>query len=260
MTVRMNVLLPNFKKRGGLADVVVQCGITRDILMKAKTDLAGYLNTLRTGKATFFSETRGVPWVKGEESGNYLDVIDIYFDCDGDCLVYVVVVRGAGKACHTDARTCFYRSFSGRPLGIPAPKAGDAERLEEMDAQVHEDFSRLARLSSAPRDVSPLIWDLRVLESRLKERAEASPKDSYTRKLLNKGPVGCAKKLLEEAKETAAAALEETRPRLVAESADLIYHLLVLLRSRGVDFSEVEQELQRREGQSGLQEKASRQP
>ena len=96
------------------------------------------------------------------------------------------------------------------------------------------------------------------LESRVHERAAASAETSYTRKLLDKGVAHCAKKLGEEAVETALAAVTEDRGRLIAEAADLLYHLLVLLEARGVALAEVEAALAERLGRSGLDEKASR--
>ena len=96
------------------------------------------------------------------------------------------------------------------------------------------------------------------LEARVHERAAASPEQSYTRKLIDKGVAHCAKKLGEEAIETALAAVGEDRERLIAEAADLVYHLVVVLQARGVALAEVEAALAARTGQSGLQEKASR--
>ena len=101
-------------------------------------------------------------------------------------------------------------------------------------------------------------FTLNELAARVKERAAASAETSYTRKLLDKGVAHCAKKLGEEAVETALAAVGESRERLIAETADLLYHLLVLLEARAVSFNEVEAALAERIGVSGLDEKASR--
>jgi phosphoribosyl-ATP pyrophosphohydrolase len=89
-------------------------------------------------------------------------------------------------------------------------------------------------------------------------RAEAGGEASYTRKLLDKGPQQCAKKMGEEAVETVIAAVGADREHLIAEAADLVFHLLVLLKSRGVPLEEVEAVLAKRTGMSGLEEKASR--
>jgi phosphoribosyl-ATP pyrophosphohydrolase len=101
-------------------------------------------------------------------------------------------------------------------------------------------------------------FTLHDLEQRVKERAAASAEVSYTRKLLDRGVAHCAKKLGEEAIETALAAVGEERERLIAEAADLVYHLVVVLHARGVALAEVEAALAARIGQSGLEEKASR--
>jgi len=96
------------------------------------------------------------------------------------------------------------------------------------------------------------------LEKRVHERAKASAAESYTRTLIDKGVAHCAKKLGEEAIETGLAADQEDRGRLIAEAADLLYHLLVLLEARGVSLAEVEAALDKRTAQSGHEEKASR--
>lgn len=101
-------------------------------------------------------------------------------------------------------------------------------------------------------------FTLHDLEKRVRARARAPADKSYTRKLLDQGVAGCAKKLGEEAIETVIAAVEPDRGRLIAETADLIYHLLVVLAARGIALAEVEAELAGRTRQSGLQEKASR--
>jgi phosphoribosyl-ATP pyrophosphohydrolase len=96
------------------------------------------------------------------------------------------------------------------------------------------------------------------LERRVDERSTASPDLSYTRKLLDRGVAQCAKKVGEEAVEFALAAVSESRERLIEEAADLIYHLLVVLRARDIKLTEVETALGARAIQSGLDEKASR--
>jgi phosphoribosyl-ATP pyrophosphohydrolase len=101
-------------------------------------------------------------------------------------------------------------------------------------------------------------FTLRDLEKRVAERAGASAEISYTRKLLDRGVAQCAKKFGEEAVETVLAAVGEDHDRLVGEAADLLYHLLVLLRARDVTLAEVEAALAQRTARSGLEEKASR--
>jgi phosphoribosyl-ATP pyrophosphohydrolase len=101
-------------------------------------------------------------------------------------------------------------------------------------------------------------FTLHDLEARVRERAAAGAGESYTRKLLDKGVAHCAKKLGEEAVETALAAVGDDRNHLIAEAADLLYHLLVVLRARDVTLAEVEAALAARMSRSGLEEKAAR--
>lgn len=102
------------------------------------------------------------------------------------------------------------------------------------------------------------MFTLRDLEQRVKVRAEASAEVSYTRKLIDRGKVHCAKKLGEEAVEAAIAVVAEDRQRLIAEAADVLYHLLVVLHVSGISLDDVEAELGARTRQSGLDEKAAR--
>ena len=101
-------------------------------------------------------------------------------------------------------------------------------------------------------------FTLHDLEKRVQERAQASADVSYTRKLIDRGVAQCAKKLGEEAVEAALAAIAEDRQRMIAEAADVLYHLLVVLHARGIALDEVEAELGARTRQSGVDEKAAR--
>jgi phosphoribosyl-ATP pyrophosphohydrolase len=101
-------------------------------------------------------------------------------------------------------------------------------------------------------------FTLADLEQRIRDRANASAEKSYTRKLLDKGPAQCAKKFGEEAIEAVLAVTAEDRERVIAESADVLYHLLVMMHARGVALTDVEALLESRTKKSGLEEKASR--
>jgi phosphoribosyl-ATP pyrophosphohydrolase len=96
------------------------------------------------------------------------------------------------------------------------------------------------------------------LERRIADRATASAEQSYTRQLLDRGVRQCAKKFGEEAVEAVLAAVGEDRERLIGETADVFYHLLVMLKARGITLAEVEALLETRTKKSGLEEKASR--
>jgi phosphoribosyl-ATP pyrophosphohydrolase len=103
-----------------------------------------------------------------------------------------------------------------------------------------------------------MTFTLNDLEKRVRERSAESADVSYTRKLLDKGVAQCAKKLGEEAIETVLAATGESKERVISESADLLYHLMVVLKARDVSLAEIEAELAARTARSGLDEKASR--
>ncbi|MCC7077536.1 MAG: phosphoribosyl-AMP cyclohydrolase [Acidimicrobiia bacterium] len=93
----------------GLVAAVVQDADSLDVLMVAYMDEEALRRTLTSGATCFWSRSRGEYWVKGATSGNTQAVVDVRYDCDGDCLL--VLVRQEGVACHTGERSCFYRSF-----------------------------------------------------------------------------------------------------------------------------------------------------
>jgi phosphoribosyl-ATP pyrophosphohydrolase/phosphoribosyl-AMP cyclohydrolase len=198
----------------GLVPVVAQERRSGDVLMLAYADRDALARTLTTGEAHYYSRSRRALWRKGESSGHVQRVVEVRLDCDGDAVLYRV--DQAGPACHTGARTCFSAVLDGANPS-PAPGADPGGHL----------LSRLA--------------------STIARRAEERPEGSYTVKLLDRGVAKIAQKVGEEAVETVVAATAEDDARLAAESADLLYHLLVLLQSRGVPLERVWDELERRE-------------
>lgn len=99
---------PRFDASGLLCAVVLEAS-TGQLLMCAFMNREALDKTLATGEAHFFSRSRNRLWKKGEESGNVLSVREVRVDCDQDCLALFVDVKGAGAACHTGAKSCFYR-------------------------------------------------------------------------------------------------------------------------------------------------------
>lgn len=162
--------------------------------------------TRSTSEAHFWSRSRDELWHKGATSGNVMAVVDISVDCDEDTLLYSV--HPTGPACHTGRHSCF-----DRPDTVPTQVSLSLETLERIIAE---------RAGSASVD------------------------ESYTARLLAGGPGKPAAKVVEEAGEVAVAALSERADALAGEAADLLYHLLVLLRSRGVPLSAVLQVLAER--------------
>jgi phosphoribosyl-ATP pyrophosphohydrolase/phosphoribosyl-AMP cyclohydrolase len=190
----------------GLVPCVVQDEASGEVLMLAYANRKALELTLETGEMHFFSRSRDEIWRKGETSGATMAVKQLRYDCDGDAVLAIVVP--AGPACHTGERTCFYREFAGEPRRV-----------------AHE--------------------ELPTLERTLKSRAAERPEGSYTVELLD-NPTLIGEKVEEEAEEVVRAAREETDERVAEEAADVIYHLAVLLVSRGVPQSAVMEELNAR--------------
>ncbi|MEK6277855.1 MAG: bifunctional phosphoribosyl-AMP cyclohydrolase/phosphoribosyl-ATP diphosphatase HisIE [Actinomycetota bacterium] len=205
----------------GLVPCVTQDWATGEVLTLAYMNEEALRLTVETGEVHFFSRSRERIWHKGEESGNVLRLRELRYDCDGDALV--ALVEPAGPACHTGERSCFYRE-----LGGSATTAKDAPRADgEPAPAAHEALGALER----------------TLRSRQAER----PEGSYTVELLS-DPARIGDKVAEEAEEVSRAAREESEERLAEEAADVLYHLSVLLLSRGVPQTQVLEVLNGRRG------------
>jgi phosphoribosyl-ATP pyrophosphohydrolase/phosphoribosyl-AMP cyclohydrolase len=208
----------------GLVTVVAQDALTGEVRMVAWADREALARTTETGEAHFYSRSRRSLWRKGESSGNVLVVRALLLDCDGDSIV--AMVEPKGPTCHTGAPSCFFRAWSAGEW------TGDARPLAMMER----------------------------LERSLESRARGEGARSYTRSLLEAGPAKIGAKLREEADELARATEGEPDERVASEAADVIYHLSVALLSRGVPWRAVLEELSRRFGTSGLDEKSARPP
>jgi phosphoribosyl-ATP pyrophosphohydrolase/phosphoribosyl-AMP cyclohydrolase len=197
----------------GLVPVVAQDARTGEVLMLAWADRQALEQTARTGRATYWSRSRASLWVKGETSGHAQQVVDVRVDCDADAVLYRV--RQTGPACHTGERSCFHRLGEDELPAAPDPRPMLA-RLEEIIAR----------------------------------RERERPEGSYTTYLFAQGPDKILKKLGEETAETIIAAKNGDDAELRSESADLLFHLMVLWRARGLDADEVWGELERRFGRA----------
>jgi phosphoribosyl-ATP pyrophosphohydrolase/phosphoribosyl-AMP cyclohydrolase len=205
----------------GLAPCIVQDFTTGEVLTLAYVSPKSLELTLETGELHFHSRSRDELWKKGETSGNFMHVRQLRYDCDGDAIV--ALVDPAGPACHTGQRSCFYREVLGS-----ASSRKDAPPAPGEPAAVNYDA-----LSS--------------LERVLRHRAVERPSGSYTVTLLD-DPPQIGEKVEEEAEEVARAAREESDERVAEEAADLLYHLAVLLFSRGVSQAAVMEVLNERRG------------
>jgi phosphoribosyl-ATP pyrophosphohydrolase/phosphoribosyl-AMP cyclohydrolase len=197
----------------GLVPVVAQERRSGDVLMLAYADRDALARTLATGQAHYYSRSRQAPWRKGETSGHVQRVVEVRLDCDGDAVLYRV--DQTGPACHTGERTCFSAVLRD---GAGATPGGDPGG------------HLLSRLAAT-----------------IARRAGERPEGSYTVELLDRGVARIAQKVGEEAVETVVAATAEDEARLASETADLLYHLLVLLQARGVPLERVWGELEGRE-------------
>jgi phosphoribosyl-AMP cyclohydrolase / phosphoribosyl-ATP pyrophosphohydrolase len=191
----------------GLAPCVVQDFATGEVLMLAYVSAQSLEMTLETGDLHLYSRSRGELWKKGETSGAFMHLRQLRYDCDGDAVV--AMVDPAGPGCHTGQRSCFYREV----LGSASPRKDAPPAPGEPHRAIHE--------------------ALPALERTLRSRAAELPEGSYTAKLLaDKALIG--EKIEEEAEEVVRAGREESDERVAEEAADLLYHLSVLLVSRGV--------------------------
>lgn len=192
----------DFEKMGGLIPAIVQDSNTNKVLMLGFMNEEAYETTKETGKVTFFSRTKNRIWMKGETSGNTLQVDSIMVDCDNDTLL--IKATPAGPVCHTGADTCF-----------------GEKNIEE-------------------------IMFLKYLQNFIERRRQEMPEGSYTTSLFQKGVNRMAQKVGEEAVETVIEATNGTEDGFIYEASDLLYHLIVLLTSKGLRLEDLAKELKKR--------------
>lgn len=192
----------DFDKMDGLIPAIIQDNSTQKVLMLGFMNKEAYEKTVETGKVTFFSRTKKRLWTKGEESGNFLNVMSIKADCDNDTLL--VMANPCGPVCHKGTDTCW------------------GEKNEQD------------------------IMFLKELQDFIDKRHEEMPENSYTTSLFKSGVNKMAQKVGEEAVETIIEACNGTDERLIYEGADLLYHLIVLLTSKGYRIEDLARELKER--------------
>ena len=208
----------------GLIPALAQDRFDGQVRMLAWMNREALEQTLETGLATFFSRSRGKLWVKGEGSGNTLRVHSVTADCDADVLL--LLVEPAGPSCHTGRPSCFFK------------RVGPGGSLEDL-----------------PYEIAPFIGEL---ERTIRDRQASTAEKSYTKSLLDGGISKINAKISEEAGELVAALGAESDERVLSEASDLLFHVLVGLRARGLDFRQVVAALGARTKQSGHEEKLNR--
>jgi phosphoribosyl-ATP pyrophosphohydrolase/phosphoribosyl-AMP cyclohydrolase len=200
-----------WQKMDGLLPAIVQDAFDGRVLMQAYMNREALQTSLESGRVTFWSRSRHALWTKGETSGNTLELIALHADCDSDCIL--VLAKPHGPSCHRGTDTCFDGA-----------------------------------LSDHSQRVMPELSFLAGLERLIHEREVQRPKGSYTTQLFDAGVKRIAQKVGEEGVETALAATAGDTEELVNESADLLYHLLVLLRARDLSLADVVETLKSRHG------------
>jgi len=215
----------NFEKNGGLVPVVVQDADTNEVLMLAYMNEEALDLTKKTGFAHYFSRSRNKIWKKGESSGHTQEVKDILIDCDNDTIL--LKVKQNGVACHTGRKSCFFT------------KLDSGEVTMDKEKEIEYNF-------------------IDKLYHTLLDRKNADPKSSYVASLYKKGENSILKKVAEEAAEFAFAIKDNDKKEIIYEAADLAFHTLIALALKDIHPEAILEELKRREGVSGIEEKRNR--
>lgn len=195
-----------------LIPAIVQDAATGQVLMLGYFNAEAWQRTQAEGRVTFFSRSKQRLWTKGETSGNFLQVVSLHLDCDQDTVL--VMARPDGPTCHRGTTSC----FEALPAGAGGVGATTPEAL--------------------PTPAVGFLAELDRLVARRQEYPQEEP-GSYTVRLFEKGLARIAQKVGEEAVETVIDAMAGNRESLAGEAADLVYHLLVLLRVSGSSLDEM---------------------
>jgi len=210
-----------------LIPAIAQDHETNEVLMLAYMNEEAYNLTLTTGYAHYFSRSKQRIWKKGESSNHTQKIKDMLLDCDADTLI--LKIHQNGVACHTGTKSCFFTSVMQQKRVL----------TQEVD-------------TTAMYGVVDTLYHT-VLE----RKNDTNTKKSWTKKLLNDKELMLSK-IREEADEVCVAINEESDEQVIYESADLLYHTIVGLGYRNVSPDRVKQELARRFGMSGIEEKEGR--
>ena len=202
----------DFEKCGGLVPAIIQDAKTKNVLMLGYMNQEAFDKTLSTKKVTFWSRSRNCLWTKGETSGNFLNLVDMKIDCDNDTLLVRAIPDG--PTCHKGTDTCW----------------GEENTVQQGSALLGD---------------NPLLF-LTELQDFINRRHEEMPEGSYTTSLFKDGINRIAQKVGEEALEAVIEATNGTNEKLVYEASDMIYHLIVLLTSKGLRIEDVANELAKR--------------
>ncbi|HCG90249.1 MAG TPA: bifunctional phosphoribosyl-AMP cyclohydrolase/phosphoribosyl-ATP pyrophosphatase [Dehalococcoidia bacterium] len=196
----------------GLIPAIAQDMDSGEILMLGYMNAGSLKRTIEGTQVWFYSRSRDDLWHKGEVSGNYLNVKEIWTDCDSDTLL--LKVKPEGPVCHTGAVSCF--------------------------------FNKIVDVPNSYEQAKPSSGILEELFGLIQDRKKSLPVNSYTTELFNSGIDRIAQKVIEEAGETALASLRDNKDNVVEETCDLIYHLLVLLSESGIGLNQIWEKMSER--------------
>jgi len=214
-----------WEKNGGLVPVVVQDVDSNEVLMLAYMNEEALNLTQSTKLAHYFSRSKNRIWKKGESSGHTQEVKEILIDCDNDTIL--LKVKQNGVACHTGRKSCFFTNFE--------------NNKEVLEVEKEPQYNFLDNLYHT-----------------LLDRKNADPKSSYVASLYHKGENSILKKVVEEAGEFSFAIKDDNNDDIIYEAADLLFHSLVALAYKNIHPEAILNELKRREGISGIEEKKQR--
>jgi phosphoribosyl-ATP pyrophosphohydrolase/phosphoribosyl-AMP cyclohydrolase len=204
-------MIENIKfDQNGLVPAIVQDAVSKEVLTLAYMNEESLKKTIETKETWFYSRSRQELWHKGATSGNTQTVVEMRYDCDQDAIL--VLVQPAGPACHTGAYTCFKETIDGQ----------GAETLQDR------------------------FQIFNTLEKTIAERETELPEGSYTTYLFNEGVDKILKKVGEEAAEVIIASKNRDHEELKWEVADLLFHLMVLLREQKLPLDDVLNVLEKR--------------
>ena len=194
----------DIKSAHGLIPAIIQDSETKNVLMLGYMNEESLQKTIETQKVTFFSRSKQRLWTKGEESGNFLELVDIKNDCDGDTLL--IQAKPVGPTCHTGADTCWQE----------------------------ENKENYGFISSLEKTIAT-------------RRENADSEKSYVASLFEKGINKIAQKVGEEAVEVVIEAKDDNDDLFLSESADLLFHYLILLQAKGFQLNDVVNVLKKRQ-------------
>lgn len=197
-------MIIDFSKENGLIPAIIQDASTKNVLMLGYMNEEAYKKTIESKKVTFFSRSKQRLWTKGEESGNFLNLVDIKIDCDNDTLL--IKANPVGPTCHKGSDTCW-------------------------DESNDSSYGFLSKLENVIAD----------------RKANASSDKSYVSSLFKQGINKIAQKVGEEAIETVIEAKDSNDELFLNESADLLFHYLILLQAKGFKLDDIVEVLKKRE-------------